>query len=73
MSSYVKHTQTKYNVIYLQSFDKTYLTLTLQSRLILTHMSWLQPRKWVCILYILSNKAITILMLRLDVVDLWIL
>ena len=45
MSSHVKYTQTKNDVIYLQSFDDTYLTLTLLSHLILTHMSWLQLRK----------------------------
>jgi len=73
MSSYVKYTQTKNNVIYLQFFDEAYLTISLLSRLILTHMSWLQPGKWAFILYILSDKAITILMSRLDVVDLWIL
>ena len=39
------YTQTKNNIIYLQSFDDTYLVLTLLFHLILTHMSWLQPRK----------------------------
>ena len=42
---HMSNTQTKNNVIYLQSFNDKYLTLTLLSRLILTHMSWLQPRK----------------------------
>ena len=39
------YTQTKNDVIYLQSFDDTYLTLTLLFHLILTHISWLQLRK----------------------------
>ena len=45
MSSHVKYKQTKNDVIYLQYFDDTYLTLTLLFHLILTHMTWLQPRK----------------------------
>ena len=45
MPSHVKYTQTKNNVIYLQSFDNIYLALTLLFHLILTRMSWLQPRK----------------------------
>ena len=45
MSSHIKHTQTKNDVIYLQSFDDTYLTLTLLFHLILTRISWLKPRK----------------------------
>ena len=45
MSSHIKHTKTKNNVIYLQSFDNTYLVLTLLFYLILTRMSWLKPRK----------------------------
>ena len=45
MPSHVKYTQTKNDVIYLQSFDDTYLVLTLLFHLILTRMSWLQLRK----------------------------
>ena len=44
MPSHIKYTQTKNDVIYLQSFDDAYLALTLLSHLIQTHMSWLQPR-----------------------------
>ena len=55
----------KNNVIYLQFFDNTYLALTLLSHLILIHMSWLQPRN--------GGLAITILMLRSNIVDLWVL
>ena len=36
---------TKNDFIYLQSFDDTYLDLLFLSHLILTRMSWLQPRK----------------------------
>ena len=45
MSFHVKYTQTKNDVIDLQSFDDTYLALTLLFHLILIRMSWLQPRK----------------------------
>ena len=45
MISHVKYTWTKNDVIYLQSFDNTYLALTLLFHLILTRMNWLQPRK----------------------------
>ena len=45
MSSHVKYTQARNNVIYLQSFDDTYLALTFLSHQILTSMSWLQSRK----------------------------
>ena len=45
MSFYVKYTQTKNDVIYVQSFDNAYFALTLLFHLILTCMSWLQPRK----------------------------
>ena len=45
MSFHVKYTQTKNDVIYLQSFDNTYLAITLLFYLILARMSWLQPRK----------------------------
>ena len=45
MPSHVKYIHTKNDVIYLQSFDDTHLALTLLFHLILTHMSWLQPRK----------------------------
>ena len=41
----MSNTQTKNDVIYLQFFDDSYLALTLLSHLILTRMSWLQPRK----------------------------
>ena len=44
-SHLMSNTQTKNNIIYLQSFDNTYLALTLFFHLILTHLSWLQPRK----------------------------
>ena len=39
------HRKKKNDVIYLQSFDDTYLALTLLSHLILTCISCLQPRK----------------------------
>ena len=45
MPSHVKYTQTKNNVIYLQSFNDNYLPLTWLFHLILTYISWLQPRK----------------------------
>ena len=45
MPFHVKYIQTKNNVIYIQFFDDTYLVLTLMFHLILTRMSWLQPRK----------------------------
>ena len=44
MSSHVKYTQTRNDVVYLQFFGNTYLTLTLLFHLILPHLSWLQPR-----------------------------
>ena len=47
MAFHIKYTQIKNDVIYLRSFDNTYLTLTLLYHLILTRMSWLQPRKGV--------------------------
>jgi len=50
MSSHVNYTPTKNYVIYLQSFNNTYLALTLLLHLMLTHMSWLQSRE-ACILY----------------------
>ena len=61
--------QIKNDFIYLQSFDDTYLALSFLSHLILTCMSWLQPRKEACILYWVTT-IITILMLRSNVVDL---
>ena len=45
MSSHVKYTQSKNDVIYLQPFGDTYLTLTLLFYLILLRLSLLQPRK----------------------------
>ena len=36
---------TNNDVIYIKSFNDTYLALTLLFNLILTRMSWLQPRK----------------------------
>lgn len=45
MSSHVKYTQTRNDVVYLQFFGNTYLALTLLFHLILLHLSWLQPRK----------------------------
>ena len=45
MPSHVKYIHTKTDVIYLQSFDDTHLALTLLFHLIITPMSWLQPRK----------------------------
>ena len=44
MSSHVKYTQTRNDVVYLQFFGNTYLALTLLFHLILPHLSWLQPR-----------------------------
>ena len=61
--------QIKNDFIYLQSFDDTYLAFSFLSHLILTCMSWLQPRKEACILYWVTT-IITILMLRSNVVDL---
>ena len=55
MSFHVKYTQTKNDVIYFQSFNDTYLALTLLFHLILTRMSWLQPRKWG-LYFILSDN-----------------
>ena len=55
MPSLVKYTKTKNDVIYIQSFDDTYLALTLLFHLILTCMSWLKPRKG-CLLFILSDN-----------------
>ena len=54
MSSHVNYTQTKNVVIYFQSFDDTHFALTLLSHMILTHMSWLQPRG---LHFILSGKG----------------
>ena len=48
---HLKYTQTKNDVIYLQSFNDTYITPTLQYHLILTRMSRLWPRKGTCIFY----------------------
>ena len=45
MPTHVRYTQTKNDVIYLQSFDDTYLVLTLLFHLIVTCMSWLQLKK----------------------------
>ena len=45
MSSRVKYIQTKNDIIYFQSFDNTYLVLTLLFHLILPCLSWLQLRK----------------------------
>ena len=56
MSSHVKYTQTKNDVIYLRTFDNTCLTLRLLFHLILTHMSWLQPRK-MGLYFILSDNS----------------
>ena len=63
------NTQPKNDFIYLQSFNETYLTPTFLSHLILSRMSWLQLGKEACILYLVT-AAITILMLKLDVVNL---
>ena len=48
MSSHIKYMHTKKDVIYLQSFKDTYLAPTLLYHLILTRMSWLQPRRGLC-------------------------
>ena len=45
MPSHVKYIHTKNDVICLQSFDDTHLALILLFHLIITPMSWLQPRK----------------------------
>ena len=45
LMSNTHYTQTKNDAIYFQSFDDIYLALTLLFHLILTRMSWLQPRK----------------------------
>ena len=41
----------KNDVIYLQPFNDTYITLTLQYHLIVIHMSRLWPRKETCVFY----------------------
>ena len=41
----MSNTQTKNDVIYLQSYNDTYIALILLFHLILTYMSWLQPRE----------------------------
>ena len=51
MPSHIKYTQTKIDVIYLQFFNDTNLPLILLFHLILSRISWLQPRKGTCILY----------------------
>ena len=51
MPSYVKYTQTKNNVIYLQPFNNSYITPTLQYHLILIRMSRLWPRKGAFVFY----------------------
>ena len=48
---------------HLSSIFWRHLALTSLSHLILTHTSWLQPRRGVCILYWVTTTAITILML----------
>jgi len=55
MSFHIKYTQTKNDVIYVQSFNDTYLALTLLFHLILTRISCLQPRKWG-LYFILSDN-----------------
>ena len=52
----MSNTQTKNDIIYLQSFNDTYSALTLLFHLILTCMSWLQPRKGD-LHFILSNNS----------------
>ena len=69
LSCHLISQQIKNDFIYLQSFDDTYLAFSFLSHLILTCMSWLQPRKEACILYWVTT-IITILMLRSNVVDL---
>ena len=69
MSSHVKYTYNKNDVIYLQFFNNTYLTLTLLFHLILTNMSLLQRRKGG-LHFILSDNG----NYDFDVkVDLWVL
>ena len=52
MSSHIKYTQTKNDVIYLQHFNNTYITPTLSYHLILTcRLSKLWPRKGACVFY----------------------
>ena len=70
--TYVKYTKTKNDVIYLQSFDDIYLALTLLFHLILTIWVGYNQGRGACILYWVI-MAIMILMLRLDVVDFWVL
>ena len=55
MSSHVKYTHTKNDVIYFQYFDDTYLAQTLLFHKILTRMSWLQPKEGA-LHFILSNN-----------------
>ena len=51
MPTHLKYTKAKNDVIYLQSFNDTYINPTLQYYLILTRMSRLWPRKWDCVFY----------------------
>ena len=55
MSSHVKYKQTKNDVIYFQYFDDTYLAQTLLFYIILTRMSWVQPKEGA-LHFILSNN-----------------
>ena len=63
--------QIKNDVFYIQSFNNTYLAPILGFHLILTCMSRLQLGKGAHILYWVT-VTINILMLRSDVVDLWV-
>ena len=52
MSSHINYTQTKNDVIYLQPFNNTYITLTLSYHLILTRrLSKLLPMKGAYVFY----------------------
>ena len=55
ITSYLKYTQTKNDVIYLQLFNNTYITQTLLYHFILTCMSRLWPKKETCIFYLVMK------------------
>ena len=55
MSSHVKYIHIKNDIIYLQSFNDTSLALILLFHLIITRISWLQPKQ-ESLHFILSNN-----------------
>ena len=55
MTSHLKYTQTKNDVIYLQPFNYIYITPTLLYHFILTSMSRLWPKNGTCIFYLVMK------------------